>query len=215
MTGALQAVPRGDREWSPAGHQHASNVIARIMPMFKGLSRRQAYRLALRLIEEANGRYHRDPGTRPLGCRSHDCFSCCLFQKRIDCTAFDVGRILDQAEREGRLREVVSRASKLIEGGKGGACPLLSREGRCTVYKHRPLACAAMHSMDREACKDEFGMSPHAELLWIETHVIAGFGMFPVDELMSGKRGDPPDLFAMLAELGGKRLGDDEEGQAA
>jgi Fe-S-cluster containining protein len=55
-------------------------------------------------------------------------------------------------EQQGRLEEVQRRADQRRARGKG-ACPLLSRNGRCSVYEERPLSCRLYNSADREACR--------------------------------------------------------------
>ena len=197
----------GDREWSAAGHQHADRVIAAYSSTFATLPRAKAVRLAHRLIDDAHRNYQRVPGSVKIACRTDDCFSCCLFQKGIETVDFEVNKILDQVEREGRLSDVVRRAKRLVDSGKGGACPLLSKDGKCTVYKNRPLSCASMHSLNRELCKDPKGKTVHSEQLWVETHIIAGFGMLGPAAFFAGMASElTVDLFERLAVLGGKRL---------
>lgn len=197
------------RDWTLEGMAHANALRTKVGPMFERLGQRASYRLAKRLIDEAFQRYRQDRSKTKVQCRDNDCFSCCLYQTRVTSTKYEVNRILNQIQNEGRLETVVARARRLVDGGKGGVCPLLSREGRCTVYKIRPLKCAAHHSLDREDCKDPNGRTQHNELLWIETELLATQGMFKREEIkwLKGLRDeDLPNLFDLLAELGQERL---------
>ena len=130
----------------------------------------------------------------------------------MDTSDYEVRRILNRVESENKLTDVVSRAEAIVKK-EGGACPLLSKEGRCTVYDIRPVTCAAYHSLDRAACHSGAqAYIPFHEMLYIETTVISAFGMVPV-EMMDGQRSLPKvRLFAELARLGRARL---QHGQAA
>lgn len=196
-----------DRGWSALGHSHADAVMRRVGLKFKGLRPAKAHRLARRLIDGAIAKYRRDPNVPKIACRGQHCFGCCLHQKDVDTSPFEVERILNQVETDGRLANVVARAQRLVDHGKGGVCPLLSPEGRCTVYKIRPLTCGAYHSLDRQACHSgAHAKIPHAEMLWIETCMVAGFGLLGFDEISGTGRKPRYRLFEMLARLGRARL---------
>lgn len=205
MSRKFHIAGSNSHHWTKDGQRFMDKMITWLTPLFKDLSRRNAMKLARRLIDEAHHRYRSDRSTPDLGCREHECFSCCLFNHEIEATDFETIRILNKVENDGRLQDVVIRAERLIQGGRGGVCPLLSIEGKCTVYKDRPLSCAAMHSMDREMCKLEGGQSFHAERLWIETHYVAGFGMYGSDRIHAGGI-EVQDLYHLLADLGRERL---------
>lgn len=193
--------------WSATGHILADRLMATLRLLFERKTVPQAHKLAHRLIEEALGRYRRDPEAAKIACRSRDCFGCCLHQTEIDVSAFEVERILDQVEADSRLPNVVQHAERLSQRGRGGVCPLLSHQGSCTVYKIRPLTCAAYHSLDRQACHSgATAKIKHAEMLWIETALIAGFGMVPPDEMTGGKPITRFRLFDELARRGRARL---------
>lgn len=160
-----------------------------------------------RLLDEAFDRHRRDPKMPRIGCRTDDCFGCCLHQIDVDSSPYEVEQILDQVEAEGRLEGVVKRAERLVAHGEGGACPLLNKAGKCTVYEIRPLTCAGYHSTSRHACtQGAKAKIPWHETLWVETCIIAGLGMVPVQVLQG--HGEKPRhyLFDLLAKLGRIRL---------
>lgn len=194
-------------DWSPAMHALATVMTPVLKRKFAGKTRPQAYKLARRLIDEAMARYRRNPDKEKIACRPKNCFGCCLHQKDIDTCVFEVDRILDLVVKESRLDEVVSRAEKLAAHGNGGACPLLGRDGRCTVYAIRPITCASYHALDRDACHSGAkAETKHDGPLWAEMCLIAGFGLVPVEEM--DRRGPLPRirLFEELAARGRDRL---------
>ena len=142
-----------------------------------------------------------------VACQRQECFGCCLHQKEVDSSPFETDRILDRIAHDGNLVKVVERAERLVASGRGGACPLLLQNGKCSVYRIRPLSCAAYHSLDRQACHSGARAEiPHADRLFVQTAIIAAFGMFSVDAVL----GPPPrprfPLFKGLAERGRARL---------
>lgn len=193
--------------WSPGAQGFIVSVIKRLAPVFEGKGPDQANQVAAGMIDDALSAYDRDPGTPSIACQSEDCFGCCLHQKEIDTSAFEVDRILDRLHAQDRMAEIVRRARRLARHRTGGACPLLGRDGKCTVYDIRPLTCRFYHSLDRVAChsgpKAEI---PHAERLWIETALIAGFGMHGSKAMTSGSAPASFGLFKNLAERGDDRL---------
>ena len=185
----------------------ANVILNSLRPRFAGTSAKRRYKLARQLIDEAFKRYREAPDTPPIGCQSSNCFGCCLHQKEIDISGYEIDRILNRITSETRLEEVVICAETLVAKETGGACPLLSREGRCTVYDIRPLSCAAYHSLDRKACHSGANAKIcQAETLFIETALIAGFGMRPVEEMDSGSQPPRFYLFKELASRGRARL---------
>ena len=191
--------------WSHDAMRYGDQVKSKLIPMFQGLNQRNAYKLARRLIDDTFRRYRKDPNNPKIACRKRNCFSCCLYQVGINSSRYEAERILDQVERENRLPSVVKHAQRLVDGGRGGACPLLSPTGQCTVYNIRPLVCAAQHSMDAEACRDPKGSFPYSDVLDIEVQLIAAFGMTPFEKWPELKD-NMPDLFHLLADLGRERL---------
>lgn len=195
-------------QMSPEVQAAGNALTAHLVPQFKGLSEAGRHKRARRLITAAFARYSQRRDVPPLGCGTgKPCHGCCLHQIEIDTSEYEVERVLDLVESEGRLEEIVARAEKVSAAG-GGACPLLSKKGRCTVYKVRPLSCVAYHSLDREAChQGAKARIPHHQALFMEASIIAGFGLVSVDELMTqGKRPLKVRLFKGLAEKGRKRL---------
>ena len=193
--------------WTTKGNMIANFILMSLRPRFRGTSPKRRYKLARQLIDEAFARYRNAPDTPALGCQSSDCFGCCLHQKEIDISGHEVERILNRVTSETRLEDVVTRSEALVAKKIGGACPLLSREGRCTVYDIRPLACAAYHSLDREACHSGANAKiAQAETLFIETALITGFGMRPVEEMDADARPPRHYLFKELAARGRARL---------
>ena len=130
-----------------------------------------------------------------------------MHQKEIDISGYEVDRILNRVTSETRLEEVVVRAETLVAKETGGACPLLSQKGRCTVYDIRPLACAAYHSLDRQACHSgENAKIAQAETLFVETAIITGFGMRPVEDMDAESQPPRFYLFKEIATRGRARL---------
>ena len=198
------AMKNDSEQWSDKGRMFADAWTKQLSVEFRGLSARAAYRRARRMIEDAWKRYRQSPRSHEVACRTHNCFACCTYQKAIDSSQYEAGRILDRVEQQGRLQEVVDRAKSLVAQGKGGACPLLSRDGKCTVYDIRPLACMSYHSLDRDRCQIAGDMVPKAEKLWIKSRIPTGFGLYSVERL---EKGGPADcLFDLLAERGQERL---------
>ena len=196
-----------NENWSVKGNMIANMVLASLRPRFRGKSPKSRYKLARRLIDEAFERFRTAPDTPALGCQSSNCFGCCLHQKEIDVSGYEVDLILNRVTSETRLEEVVTRADALVAKKTGGACPLLSKDGRCTVYDIRPLACAAYHSLDRDACHSGANAKiAQAETLFIETALITGFGMRPVEEMDAGSQPQRFYLFQELAARGRARL---------
>lgn len=194
-------------DWSPAMNALATVMTPVLRRRFAGKTRPQAYKLARKLIDEAMARHRRNPGKEKIACRPTNCFGCCLHQIDIDSSVFEVDRILDAVDEQGRIEEVVARAERLAAKGTGGACPLLSREGRCTVYAIRPITCASYHALDREACHSGAkAETKHDKTLWVEMCLLAGFGLVPVEEM--DRRGPLPrvHLFKELAARGRARL---------
>lgn len=195
--------------WSEAGDRMVDQVLQKFGGQFVGKSRKEAYWIARRLLKKtfADYRKGRPAGAPKVACRSDNCFGCCLYQKEVDTSPYEVETIIDRLVQEDRLAPVVAKAEKLASHGKGGACPLLSRNGKCTVYDIRPLACAAYHSPDYKACRGGAEASiPQIEELWAATSIIVGMGFLPLDVLTSRAPKPRYYLFKMLAELGGKRL---------
>lgn len=190
--------------WSKAGRMFGDAFTKRLASEFRGLPARKAYRRARRMIEDAWKNYVGKSNHHKVACRAHNCFMCCTYQTTIDSSSFEAGRILNRVEQEGRLPEVVERAKQLVAKGKGGTCPLLSKDGKCTVYNIRPLACMTYHSLDRDRCFVPGDSVPKAEKLWIKCRIPTGFGLYPVEHLEKGGRADC--LFDLLAERGRIRL---------
>jgi Fe-S-cluster containining protein len=67
--------------------------------------------------------------------------ACCL---RADCCRFRLtGRtpMLTRGEALYAAAGVRAWGRKKIEQRADGACPLLGRDGRCAIYRHRPFGC--------------------------------------------------------------------------
>lgn len=184
-------------------------VLEKFGGQFIGKSREQAYWIARRLLKKTFSDYRkgRPAGAPKVACRSTNCFGCCLHQKDVDTSPYEVASIIDRLDQENRLSEVVAKAEKLTIRGNGGACPLLGTDGRCTVYDIRPLACAAYHSPDYKACRGGAeAIIPRIDQLWAATSIITGMGLLPLEVLTSNGPKPRYFLFKMLAELGAKRL---------
>ena len=186
--------------WTRKGNFIGNLVMTALKPRFAGKSHARRYKLARRLIDEAFDRYRNAKDVPPLGCGEAGCFGCCLHQKEVDTSDYEVERILNRVENEKRLGRVVARAEALSAKQGGGACPLLSTDGCCTVYDIRPLSCAAYHSLDRNTChsgpKAEI---PFAETLFVEATLIAGLGLVAVDEETNDIAAPRIRLFGELA----------------
>ena len=194
--------------WTVEKNAFANLVVTALKPTFRGKSAARRYKLARERIDQAFERYRSAPDAPPLGCRSFDCFGCCLHQDEVGTTDFEVERILNRVQRERRLNDVVTRAEALVAKKTGGACPLLSQDGRCTVYDIRPLECASYHSLDREACHSgATAQIRYAPMLRIELTLISGFGMVPVADMDRRSPLPKKDLFDELARRGRARLG--------
>lgn len=81
--------------------------------------------------------------------------------------------------------------------GYAAPCALLSPDGACTVYQHRPLSCVGYHSLDAAACADRGGLHPYVgpplqTALAIRTGLSIG-----CEE--AGLHGGPVELTAALA----------------
>jgi Fe-S-cluster containining protein len=130
------------------------------------------------------------------------CPACCLYADRVDILPLELRRILDLVERQGRLGEVARRAELRRARGKG-ACPLLSRNGQCTVYAERPLSCGRYHSLDRDACRQCARDDGNTKVPWIPQVVAAGLALMV---LAKWGPAQPVDLFGALPVAAAARL---------
>ncbi len=105
------------------------------------------------------------PLPRPIVCQP-GCHYCCINQVELTAPeALLLGHYVDLNFPDAEKARLLGRAIKSlrIRAGKTKPqiaqirqklrCPLLSREGRCSVYPLRPLVCRAMHSLDQEQCE--------------------------------------------------------------
>jgi hypothetical protein len=60
---------------------------------------------------------------------------CCRFQLTGEVPVLTLGEALLAA------RGVRASGRKVLKPHPDGACPLLGKEGRCTIYAHRPFGC--------------------------------------------------------------------------
>lgn len=130
------------------------------------------------------------------------CPACCVYCEKIEILPLELRRIMDLVERQGRLEEVERRAKARQARGKG-ACPFLSRNGRCTVYDERPLSCRRYHSLDREACRRCAHDGGKTTVPWISEMVAAGLALMVLAQLEPAK---PIDLVATLPGACAARL---------
>jgi Fe-S-cluster containining protein len=153
-------------------------IALRKRPAFKGKSADERLDLA-RLHLEACSKFvdhkARIELERPIACGDR-CAACCIYSDQVAVLPLELRRILDLVEREGRLEEVERRAKARQARGKG-ACPLLSRNGRCTVYAERPISCMRYHSVDREACRRCAHDGGRTSVPWIPALVATGLAL--------------------------------------
>lgn len=127
-----------------------------------------------------------------------------VFCERIEILPIELRRILDLVERQGRLEEVARRAELRRVRGKG-ACPLLSRNGRCSVYEERLLSCRRYHSLDREACRKCAHDDGRTQVPWVPQSIAAGLALMVLAHFSLG-RGQPIDLINALPSAAAARL---------
>ena len=89
--------------WTPKGNMLANLVMVALYPKFRGKSPARRYKLARQLIDKAIERYRNAPDVPPLGCRRFECFGCCLHQKEVDTSDYEVERILTRSGKPMRL----------------------------------------------------------------------------------------------------------------
>lgn len=132
------------------------------------------------------------------------CPACCVYCDKIEILPIELRRILDLVERQGRLEEVARRAELRRARGKG-ACPLLSRNGRCTVYEERPISCRRYHSLDRAACGRCARDDGQTSVPWIPELIASGLALMVLayGELKPVK---PVDLVRDLPTAAAARL---------
>lgn len=131
-------------------------------PALPGLLAEDAFSRAESLTHEAK---KRRPPAREVACRP-GCAFCCYI--KVVVSPVEVLRIVEYlrqslgAEELRALRERVQAADERTRGlaldersQLQMPCPLL-REGTCTVYPARPLACRGWHSFDAAACERIF-----------------------------------------------------------
>jgi Fe-S-cluster containining protein len=95
--------------------------------------------------------------TKPLAC-AKGCIHCCAIPPETDTWEVDliIGTLIAAWTKDKRANWL-SRAKRVQRKRKQMPhrpvfCPFLE-EGACSIYAVRPLACAAHHSLDVEACK--------------------------------------------------------------
>lgn len=186
--------------------QMITHFFQHVAQGFIGLSAEQAYNRSAEQIDLAMAGYRRNPKMSKIQCRPRDCFACCITQKEVDSSPFEVGRILDRAESEDRLQNIVERSERVAARPQGGVCPLLSKKGRCTVYDIRPLSCRIHHSLDRKGCHQPGGHFRQDNQLRTILGLICAVGLHGLNRLMSGKGNPRFRLFEQLAKLGRERL---------
>jgi Fe-S-cluster containining protein len=176
------------------------DAVLRGAPIFAGKDAEERLSLARKhidaLVPVASQKAAKDLG-RPIACRE-GCSACCVYSKRVALLPIELRRIIDRVEQQGQLEEVARRAEIRRARGKG-ACPLLSRDGRCSVYAERPLSCRRYHSLSRQDC--ESGENP--KVTWIGPLVAAGMALI---ELARWRGDELVDLFEDLPTIAAARL---------
>ncbi len=117
---------------------------------------------AHREVDSLRGATFRDAlqaGERVPVC-AEGCFYCCHVQ--VAAAIPEVIALADHIETSGRRDDVLAAIARYLEqlGDRMGtarvvanvACPLL-RDGRCSVYDHRPLSCRGHSSFDVAPCE--------------------------------------------------------------
>ena len=169
--------------------------------IFKGLNAEQRLQQARHSLVQILPQIFKQGGQGDPACGPR-CPACCIYVEDVGVLRIEVRRILDLVEQQGRLEEVTRRARARHERGKG-ACPLLSRDGRCTVYSERPLTCRRYHSFDKEACRRAHH-APDTILVPANGNAIA-FGA-AVAVLAAGEEKEVVDLFEALPPMAEARV---------
>ena len=161
----------GDPRLDQAIDDEVPVAIQDMRSFFAGRNDQQRLELARELMDEtlelAKARAPVELGAS-IACGDR-CPACCIYTTSVAVMPSEVGRIVDRLQHDGRLEEVERRAIGRVKRG-AGACPLLSMNGRCTVYDERPLACRRYHSLDREACEK----SDNPSVPWVSQVIIIG-----------------------------------------
>jgi Fe-S-cluster containining protein len=203
MTASALGIQIGNEQLDAFLRPEVLTLVHLGQPAFAGksadrrLARARAYVDVL--LPLVNQQADRELG-RTIACGQR-CPACCIYSDRIDILPIELRSILDVVEREGRLEEVARRAELRRSRGKG-ACPLLSRNGRCTVYAERPLSCRWYHSLDRDACR-RCAHDGKTTVPWIPQLFASGLAL---TILAQSEPVAPVDLFTALPAAVNARL---------
>lgn len=129
-------------------------------------------RLSASLPREEVGGMAAAAGLR-LACR-RGCAACCAYAVAASpLEVLNLAGYLRATRTEAELGALRRRLAARIAGadqadrapdgsllGWGSPCALLSEDGACSVYRHRPLACVGYNSLDAAACEDPGGRHP-------------------------------------------------------
>lgn len=121
-----------------------------------------------------------DPPARPLAC-ARGCSFCChiyvsatapeLFMLAEGVRAWPEDKRRDFEAALASAAERVGGLSTRERAALSVPCPVLGADGACSAYAHRPLACRAYGSFDRDAC--ERGHAMPAEPVPVPTPRVA------------------------------------------
>ena len=155
---------------------------------------------------------HEEPPEKPIACR-RGCSTCC--QAKVLVVAPEVLRIGDHLRKTKSAEELVELIERIREADtktrglsraaraeKHVSCPLLDKDGGCSVHDVRPLVCRSWTSYDAVAC-ETYWQDPRDKLTppqWpigyeVAQAMLAGLGKACIDQ---GLDGVPLEFIAAL-----------------